>query len=99
MDHGAHVEIAVFAEPDVATARHRAGLRRLVALQLREPLRYLEKSIPDLQRMAAAFMPLGTLEELRGQIVEYLLASARAKRRKSEAPTKPAILIDALEPV
>ena len=36
---------------------------------------------------------------LRGQIVEYLLASARAKRRKSEAPTKPAILIDALEPV
>ncbi len=36
---------------------------------------------------------------LRGQIVEYLLASARAKRRRSEVPPKPAILVDALEPV
>ena len=36
---------------------------------------------------------------LRVQIVDYLLASARAKRRKNEAPPKPAILVDALEPV
>jgi len=52
------------------------GLRRLVALQLREPLKYLEKNITGLQAMAAAFMPLGTLEELRGQIVEVALDRA-----------------------
>ena len=34
IDKGTHVEIEVFDEPDVAAAKHRAGLRRLVALQI-----------------------------------------------------------------
>ena len=69
VDKGTHVEIEVFDEPDVAVARHRIGLRRLVALQLKEPLKFLEKNIPDLQRMASQFMALGTLEDLREQII------------------------------
>ena len=56
--------------------RHRAGLRRLVALQIREPLKYLEKNIPDLQKMAVAFMSLGTAEELRDQIIDVALDRA-----------------------
>ena len=76
IDHGDHVAIEVFDEPDTAAAKHRAGLRRLLALQLREPLKYLEKSIPSLQTMGAAFMPLGTIEELRGQIVDVALDRA-----------------------
>ena len=76
VDKGTHVEIEVFDEPDVAAARHRAGLRRLVALQLKEPLKFLEKNIPDLQRMAAQFMALGTLEELRDQILALALDRA-----------------------
>ncbi|HSW26070.1 MAG TPA: DUF3418 domain-containing protein, partial [Burkholderiaceae bacterium] len=76
IDHGSHVEIEVFDEPDTAAARHRAGLRRLVALQLREPLKYLEKNLSGLQTMAAAFMPLGSLEDLRGQLVEVALDRA-----------------------
>jgi ATP-dependent helicase HrpA len=60
----------------VAAAKHRAGLRRLVALQIREPLKYLEKNIPDLQKMAAAYMSLGTLEELRDQIIDVALDRA-----------------------
>jgi ATP-dependent helicase HrpA len=75
-DQGTHVEIEVFDEPDVAAARHRAGLRRLVALQLREPLKYLEKHIPDLQQMGAAYMGLGTVEALRQQIVDVALDRA-----------------------
>jgi ATP-dependent helicase HrpA len=51
-------------------------LRRLVALQLKEPLKYLEKNIPDLTRMAVAYMPLGTAEELRDQIVAVALDRA-----------------------
>jgi ATP-dependent helicase HrpA len=70
IDKGAFVEIEVFDEPDVAQARHRAGLRRLFALQMSDALKYLEKNIPDLQRMAAAFIALGTSEELRTQIIE-----------------------------
>ncbi len=71
-----HVEIEVFDEPEVAAAKHRGGLRRLVALQIRDALKYLEKNIPDLQKMAVAYMPLGTPEELREQIVELALERA-----------------------
>ncbi|MEW6704814.1 MAG: ATP-dependent RNA helicase HrpA [Pseudomonadota bacterium] len=76
IDKGTHVEIEVFDEPDVAAARHRAGLRRLVALQIKEPLKYLEKNIPELQKMAVAYMPLGTQEELREQIIDVALDKA-----------------------
>ncbi len=76
VDHGGHVEIEVFDEPEVAAARHRAGLRRLVALQLREPLKYLEKNLPDLTRIAGLYLALGTLEELRAQIVDVALERA-----------------------
>jgi ATP-dependent helicase HrpA len=76
VDKAAHVEIEVFDEPDIAARRHRAGLRRLFALQLKEPLKYLEKNIPDLQRLAAQYMALGTLEELREQIIAVALDRA-----------------------
>ena len=76
VDRGDGVEIEVFDEPEVAAARHRAGLSRLVALQIKEPLKYLEKNIPDLQKMAAAYMGLGTLEELREQIIALALDRA-----------------------
>jgi len=66
----------VFDEPDTAAARHRAGLRRLTALQIKDALKYLEKNIPDLQKMAVAYMPLGTAEELRGQIVDLAIDRA-----------------------
>ncbi len=76
VDQGDAVAIEVFDEPEVAAARHRAGLRRLFALQIRDALKYLEKNIPELQKMGVAFMPLGTLEELREQIIEVALDRA-----------------------
>jgi ATP-dependent helicase HrpA len=76
VDHSDGVQIEVFDDPDAAAAKHRAGLRRLVALQIKEPLKYLEKNIPDLQKMAAAYMGLGTLEELREQIIALALDRA-----------------------
>lgn len=76
IDRGQHVVVEVFDEPDVAAARHRAGLRRLVALQIRDALKYLEKNIPDLQKMAALYMSIGTLDELREQIIELALDRA-----------------------
>ena len=76
VDDGDAVRIEVFDEPDAATTRHRAGLRRLFALQVRDALKYLEKNIPDLQKMAVAYMPLGTAEELRGQIIDVALERA-----------------------
>ncbi len=76
VDKATHVEIEVFDEPDVAARKHRVGLRRLVALQIKEPLKYLEKNIPDLQKMAMAYMPLGSADELREQIIHVALERA-----------------------
>ncbi len=76
IDAGDAVTIEVFDEPAAAASRHRAGLRRLFALQIRDALKYLEKNIPDLQKMAVAYMPLGTQEELRQQILDVAMDRA-----------------------
>ena len=83
VDDGDAVRIEVFDEPDVAQARHREGLRRLFALQIRDALKYLEKNLPGLQAMGVAYMQVGkesggggTLEELRAQILELALDRA-----------------------
>ena len=76
IDCGAHVVVEVFDEPSVAAAKHRSGLRRLVALQIRDALKYLEKNIPELQKMSVHFMPIGTADELRDQIIELALDRA-----------------------
>jgi ATP-dependent helicase HrpA len=76
VDGGDAVTIEVFDEPAVSAAKHRAGLRRLFALQLKDALKYLEKNIPELQKMAVAYMPLGTADELRAQIVDVALDRA-----------------------
>ncbi|MGE4329243.1 ATP-dependent RNA helicase HrpA [Diaphorobacter sp.] len=76
IDQGDAVGIEVFDEPEVAAARHRVGLRRLFALQVKDALKYLEKNIPDLQKMAVAYMPLGTQEELRAQIIDVAIDRA-----------------------
>jgi ATP-dependent helicase HrpA len=76
IDQNDAVSIEVFDEPEVAAAKHRGGLRRLFALQIKDALKYLEKNIPELQKMAVAYMPLGTMEELRAQILDVALDRA-----------------------
>jgi ATP-dependent helicase HrpA len=76
VDQGDAVCIEVFDEPEVAAAKHRAGLRRLCALQIKDALKYLEKNIPDLQKMSVAYMPLGTADELKSQIIDVALDKA-----------------------
>ncbi len=88
-DPQAGVCIEVFDEPHIAAAKHRAGLRRLFALQLKDALKFIEKNLPDLQKMAVAYMLVGrshnesgnntgggTLEELRDQIIAVALDRA-----------------------
>ena len=85
VDLGDAVSIEVFDEPDLAAAKHRAGLRRLFALQIKDALKYLEKNIPDLQKMTVAYMLVGktpegagggTSEELKQQILDVALERA-----------------------
>ncbi len=84
IDDGDAVRIEVFDEPELAQLRHRAGLRRLFALQIKDALKYLEKNLPGLQAMGVAYMAVGktdgggggTLDELKNQILDLALDRA-----------------------
>lgn len=76
IDKTDHVCIEVFDEPKEAAIQHQIGLRRLVALQIRDALKFLEKNLPDSAKLAMLFMPLGTAEELRDQIVSLAIDRA-----------------------
>ncbi|HMS78222.1 MAG TPA: DUF3418 domain-containing protein, partial [Burkholderiaceae bacterium] len=66
VDRGDAVVLEVFDEPEHAQREHRAGLRRLFAIALREPLKWLEKNLPDAQRPTMPFPPFGPPQAPRG---------------------------------
>jgi ATP-dependent helicase HrpA len=79
------VTLEVFDEPELAATRHRGGLRRLFALQLRDALKYLEKNIPGLQAMVMTFLQVGkradgagggSADELLAQIIDLSMDRA-----------------------
>ncbi|WP_420210007.1 ATP-dependent RNA helicase HrpA [Burkholderia aenigmatica] len=76
VDRGTHCDVEVFDSPEEAARIHRAGLRRLFALQLKEPIKFLEKNLPGLREMAMQYMSLGTQDELRDQLIDTALDRA-----------------------
>jgi ATP-dependent helicase HrpA len=70
VDKITHCDLEVFDDAVEASRIHRIGLRRLMALQLKDQMKYLEKNIPGLQQMGMQFMALGSQEDLRDQIIE-----------------------------
>ena len=63
------VDLEVFDSPEKAGEAHRAGLRRLFMLQLREQAKYIEKGLPGLQAMALQSRRLDDADELKWQLV------------------------------
>ena len=76
VDEGDAVSLLILDEPQVAAAKHRQGLRRLVALQIKDALKYWDKNIPDFQKMSAAFMGLGGSDVLKQQLLAVALDRA-----------------------
>ena len=54
------VLLRAFDTREAALAAHRAGLRRLFMLALKDQVKYLEKNLPDAQRIGMLYMPFGT---------------------------------------
>jgi ATP-dependent helicase HrpA len=69
VDEDDAVVLRAFDSRDAAQAAHRGGLRRLFMLLLKEQVKYLEKNLPDAQRIGMLFMPFGTQQELQQQIL------------------------------
>ncbi len=75
-DDGESVSLCVFDTQEEARVAHAQGLLRLYKLAFREQLKYFEKNLPGLTQMAMTFMPLGSLEDLRRQLIDVTLARA-----------------------
>ncbi|MDR1162338.1 MAG: ATP-dependent RNA helicase HrpA [Candidatus Accumulibacter sp.] len=75
-DDGDSVSLHVFDTREEARAENAKGLARLFKLHFKEQIRYFEKNLPDATRLGAAFMALGTLSDLSGQITEVALCRA-----------------------
>ena len=73
VDTGHACKIDVFDEQEVAQQAHEAGLRRLFSIALKEQLKFMEKNLPDFQKCAMLYMPLGTSDELKAQWIGLTL--------------------------
>ncbi|MYN08425.1 ATP-dependent RNA helicase HrpA, partial [Pseudoduganella aquatica] len=105
VDKGTHCDLEVFDDPTVAARTHRVGLRRLFALQMKDQIKFVEKSIPNLQQMGMQFMSMGTQEELRDQIINKALDiaclqdplptdAATFAKRKDEGKSRLVLLVN-----
>lgn len=63
-------ELDVFDDPAMALKEHKKGLRLLFRLALRDAVRFQEKNMKELTRMALLYMPIGTQEDLKNQIID-----------------------------
>ena len=75
-DDGNSVSFRVFDTQDEARVSHKKGLIKLFRLQFREQIRYLEKNLPGLSSMGMQFVSMGTIEELRNQLINLALIRA-----------------------
>ncbi len=67
-DEGDAVTLRAYDTRDEALAAHRAGLRRLFMLALKEQVKFLEKNL-GLQALAMQFLPFGSVQDLQRQIL------------------------------
>src|SRR5262249_20043443 len=103
VDHGDAVSLEVFDSAGKGREAHRAGLRRLFMLQLKEQARYVEKNLPGFHAMAMQFTALGEADELRAQLLSAAFdracmhdplprTRAEFERRRDEARSRVTLL-------
>lgn len=73
IDQGLHCTLDVFDETHSAALAHHKGLRRLFRIALKDQVKFLEKNIHDMTRLGMLYLPLGTQEHLRDQIIDCAL--------------------------
>ena len=76
VDQGDSVAIRVYGAANLAQRHHALGCRRLFALQLRDELRYLNKQLKRLDKLALRFAGRGTVDELKADLASSAMDRA-----------------------
>jgi ATP-dependent helicase HrpA len=70
------VALQVFDDPLQAARVHKAGLNKLFALQFKEQIKFFDRQLPGLRDMSMHYISLGSIDELRTQLIELTLERA-----------------------
>ncbi len=87
VDEGASVAIRLFDTPQKAATAHRAGVRRLLAFELKEQVKQLERGPPSFNALALKLQSVMTPDRLRSDIVAAVID--RAFIGEDEPPRTP----------
>ncbi|MBL0027911.1 MAG: ATP-dependent RNA helicase HrpA [Rhodanobacteraceae bacterium] len=74
VDRGHRVDLVVFERADEAAVAHRSGIARLLRVALIEKCKQLRKQLPLAPKLALAYTPIASPDQLREDIVEGALA-------------------------
>ncbi len=73
VDQGDCVDIQVLDTAEKARERHRYGLIRIIRLVLRESMRYMQKNLPEFEKMAMLFAPAGKKDALKEDLLQAIV--------------------------
>ncbi len=83
VDQGEYCSLEVFDEPAEAQEAHRKGIRKLIRLKLKEQIKYLDKSLKELQsaQIIGSALPFtksafSSLEDLKNQVINASIYSS-----------------------
>lgn len=69
VDKGESVSIKLIDTPEEQAHAHRIGLRKLFQLNLKDQIKYLRRNIPDIQKIALWYAPMGDKDDLINDII------------------------------
>ncbi len=87
VDDAASVSIRLFDTRDRAEEAHRGGVKRLLALELKEPLRQLDRGLPGFNAIAMKFQATLPADRLKADLIEAIVD--RAFLGEDAAPRSP----------
>jgi ATP-dependent helicase HrpA len=76
VDEGASVSLRLMDTPDKARDAHREGVKRLMALDLKEPVRALERGLPGFNPLALKFNTTIPADKLKADLLAAILDRA-----------------------
>ena len=73
---GERLALRLLDEPGKAETALRQGLRKLARLQLRNKIKYLQRNLPEFQRLSLRYIGIGTQAELFADLIDAIIDRA-----------------------